>query len=93
MEIIAILKRSLLFSGLDEEYLAEVAAITVRRSFAKGESLFSEGETATGFFLLRSLRHVVLPPEEASKLMRKRRIYFLFVIAAMQALLMFMLVR
>jgi CRP/FNR family transcriptional regulator, dissimilatory nitrate respiration regulator len=54
MEMIAMLKRSLLFSGLDEEYLAEVAAIAVKRSFAKGESLFSEGETATGFFLLAS---------------------------------------
>ena len=52
MEIITTLKKSLLFSGLDEEYLAEVAAISVKRTFAKGESLFHEGDTATGFFLL-----------------------------------------
>jgi CRP/FNR family transcriptional regulator len=54
MDNITILKKSLLFSGLDEEYLAEVAAISVRRTFSKGESLFSEGETATGFYLLAS---------------------------------------
>ena len=54
MENIPILKKSLLFSGLDEEYLAEVAAISVKRTFSKGETLFSEGETATGFYLLAS---------------------------------------
>ncbi len=54
MESITILKKSLLFSGLDEEYLAEVAAISVKRTFSKGETLFSEGETATGFYLLAS---------------------------------------
>ena len=54
MESITILKKSLLFSGLDEEYLAEVAAISVKRTFSKGETLFGEGETATGFYLLAS---------------------------------------
>jgi CRP/FNR family transcriptional regulator len=54
MENITILKKSLLFSGLDEEYLAEVAAISVKRTFSKGETLFGEGETATGFYLLAS---------------------------------------
>jgi len=54
MENIPILKKSLLFSGLNEEYLAEVAAISVKRTFSKGETLFSEGETATGFYLLAS---------------------------------------
>jgi CRP/FNR family transcriptional regulator, dissimilatory nitrate respiration regulator len=52
MEIIQVLKKSLLFSGLDEENLAEVAAITAKRAFAKGEALFNEGEKATGFYLL-----------------------------------------
>jgi CRP/FNR family transcriptional regulator len=52
MEIISTLKKSLLFSGLEEAYLAEVAAIAVKRTFAKGESLFNEGDIATGFFLL-----------------------------------------
>lgn len=54
MENMPILKKSLLFSGLEEEYLAEVAAIAVKRAFAKGESLFNEGDTATGFYLLAS---------------------------------------
>jgi CRP/FNR family transcriptional regulator len=49
-----ILKKSLLFSGLEEEYLVEVAAISVKREFSKGETLFGEGETATGFYLLAS---------------------------------------
>lgn len=52
MEINAILKKSLLFSGLADEHLAEVAAIAARRTFAKGEALFGEGEAATGFYLL-----------------------------------------
>ncbi len=54
MENLTILKKSLLFSGLDEENLAEVAAIAVKRAFARAESLFAEGDVATGFYLLAS---------------------------------------
>jgi CRP/FNR family transcriptional regulator, dissimilatory nitrate respiration regulator len=54
MENMQMLKKSLLFSGLDQEYLAEVAAIAVKRTFGKGETLFNDGETATGFYLLAS---------------------------------------
>ncbi|HLO26085.1 MAG TPA: Crp/Fnr family transcriptional regulator [Geobacteraceae bacterium] len=54
MENLQILKKSLLFSGLDEENLKEVAVIASKRSFAKGESLFTEGEPAAGFYLLAS---------------------------------------
>jgi CRP/FNR family transcriptional regulator len=54
MEPLQILKKSLLFSGLDDENLMEVAAISAKRSFAKGESLFTEGEPAVGFYLLAS---------------------------------------
>jgi CRP/FNR family transcriptional regulator len=54
MENLQILKKSLLFSGLEEENLAEVAAIAARRTFAKGEALFSEGDAASGFYLLAS---------------------------------------
>lgn len=54
MESKDILKKSLLFSGLDDENLEEVVAITVRRAFAKGETLFAEGEPAAGFYLLAS---------------------------------------
>jgi len=52
MELIELLKQSMLFSGLKDPDLAELATITVRRKFRKGESLFSEGDEATGFYLL-----------------------------------------
>jgi len=54
MENLQILKKSLLFSGLDEENLKEVATISTKRSFGRGESLFTEGEPAAGFYLLAS---------------------------------------
>jgi len=54
MELIELLKQPLLFSGLSNEDLAELATITVRRKFSKGESLFCEGDVATGFYLLVS---------------------------------------
>ena len=54
MDNIQILKQSLLFSSLEEEHLTEVATIAARRSFARGETLFTEGEPATGFYLLAS---------------------------------------
>jgi len=54
MELIELLKQPLLFSGLSDADLAELATITVRRKFSKGESLFSEGEVANGFYLLVS---------------------------------------
>ena len=54
MELIELLKNSMLFSGLADVDLAQLAAITVRRAFKKGETLFSEGEEATGFYLLVS---------------------------------------
>ncbi len=47
-----ILKKSLLFSGLSDEHLTEVAAIAGRLTFAKGETLFGEGDPAKGFYLL-----------------------------------------
>src|ERR1043165_8719436 len=54
MELIELLKGSLLFSGLSDPDLAELATITVRRKFKKGESLFCEGDQANGFYLLVS---------------------------------------
>lgn len=52
METLQILKKSLLFAGLNEEDLAQVAAISHRRNFIKGETIFAEGDTANSFFLL-----------------------------------------
>lgn len=54
METIEVLKKSLLFAGLDAEYLHELAAMTVRRAVVKGETIFAEGDPATGFYLLAS---------------------------------------
>jgi CRP/FNR family transcriptional regulator len=54
MELIEQLKKPLLFSGLNNADLSDLAAITVRRAFRKGETLFSEGDEATGFYLLIS---------------------------------------
>lgn len=54
METVQILKKSMLFSGLPDEHLSEVAQITNLRSFNKGETLFSEGDPANGFYLLAS---------------------------------------
>ena len=52
MENLQILRKSLLFAGLDEEHLLQVASISHKKSFVKGETLFAEGEPATGFYLL-----------------------------------------
>lgn len=54
MKLITLLKSSLLFSGLNDQDLGSLEAITVRRSFTKAETLFSEGEEAAGFYLLVS---------------------------------------
>ncbi len=51
-KISASVAQSLLFSGLDEPHLAEVTSIAQFRAIAKGETLFSEGEEARGFYLL-----------------------------------------
>lgn len=71
MENKEILKKSLLFSGLDDEYLAEVAAIAVKRTFVRGESLFTEGEAATGFYLLAagSLKLCKISPDGKEKVL------------------------
>jgi len=52
MENLQTLKKSLLFSGLEPEYLEQIAEIAHRKSFAKGETLFAEGDAAVGFYLL-----------------------------------------
>ncbi len=54
MDLIEQLKKPLLFSGLNDADLAELATITVKRVFRKGETLFCEGDEATGFYLLLS---------------------------------------
>jgi CRP-like cAMP-binding protein len=71
MEHKDILKKSLLFSGLEDEHLTEVATIAVKRAFARGESLFSEGDPATGFYLLAegSLKLCKVSPDGKEKVL------------------------
>jgi CRP/FNR family transcriptional regulator len=54
MELIEQIKHSLLFSGLADNDLAELAAITAKRTFDNGEILFRQNDEATGFYLLVS---------------------------------------
>lgn len=71
MENKEIIKKSLLFSGLEEEHLLEVAEIAVRRPFIKGETLFTEGEKAQGFYLLAegSLKLCKISPDGREKVL------------------------
>jgi CRP-like cAMP-binding protein len=41
-----------LFHGLPEKQLAELLRIIVQRTYAQGEVIFSEGDEASGFFVL-----------------------------------------
>jgi CRP/FNR family transcriptional regulator len=71
MDNLQSLKKSLLFSGLGEEYLEQIAAISASRSFARGETLFSEGETAAGFYLLAkgSIKLCKISPDGREKVL------------------------
>ena len=43
---------TLLFRGLPDEYIQEIAQIVVSRGYEKGEVVFTEGETANGFYVV-----------------------------------------
>lgn len=47
-----LIKQNPLFSGLDEDGLAQVKGITTLHSFKKGALLFSQGDGASGFYLV-----------------------------------------
>jgi CRP/FNR family transcriptional regulator len=71
MEPLQILKKSLLFSGLNNEDLEQITAITHSRSYARGETLFAEGEAATGFYLLAkgSIKLCKISPDGREKVL------------------------
>jgi CRP/FNR family transcriptional regulator, dissimilatory nitrate respiration regulator len=46
------LKKTQLFSGLDEKELNRVAAVAEERSYHKGQTIFDEGEQAEGFYVV-----------------------------------------
>lgn len=48
-----LLTRSLLFAGLAEPLLHQLAAITHERHFGRGAAIFFEGDPANGFYVIR----------------------------------------
>ncbi len=54
MNIIDELKKTLLFSGLSDEDLREIAKIVVVKEYPKKTLIFSEGDDAKGFYILLS---------------------------------------
>jgi CRP/FNR family transcriptional regulator len=56
MDIPAFLAHVPLFAGLPEQQLDGIARICVARGYARGEQVFSEGEDATGFYVVASGR-------------------------------------
>ena len=53
---IEIISKTPLFSGLDEDALQKVSAITVRKNYDKGQIIFSEGDAGDGFYTIVSGR-------------------------------------
>lgn len=54
MKLESALKNCRLFSGLDSDSLQRVASLGRLKRFRKGELIFSEGEPATGFYVVVS---------------------------------------
>ncbi len=54
MDIAAELKKCLIFSGLPEEDLLKIAQGVVLKEYPKKSLIFSEGDPATGFYVLVS---------------------------------------
>jgi CRP/FNR family transcriptional regulator len=50
------LSQTMLFQGLPIEQLAELANVAIVQSYAKGESIFHQGDAGIGFFVVRSGR-------------------------------------
>ena len=47
-----IIAASILFSGLSDAEIDKVTALTVHKSFARGESIFFEGDEGDGFYMV-----------------------------------------
>jgi CRP/FNR family transcriptional regulator len=48
----SVLKRARIFAGLSDDDRAALAAVAVRRRYGGGESIFSEGDAAAGFYVV-----------------------------------------
>lgn len=47
-----IIAESILFAGLPETELEKIAAITIPKTFSRGESIFFEGDEGNGFYMV-----------------------------------------
>jgi CRP/FNR family transcriptional regulator len=56
LELSAFLEQTMLFNGLPNSQLVELAALANARSYDKEESLFHQGEPGSGFFIVQSGR-------------------------------------
>jgi CRP-like cAMP-binding protein len=63
----AVLKRSLIFSGLGEDDLEALSELAVPRAFEAGEFVFWEGDTPTQFYVVASGRVKVLKHSSLGK--------------------------
>jgi len=71
MEPRAVLKKCPLFSGVTDEDLERLVSVTKLRDVEKGELLFSEGETAQGFFVVAdgAIKIFKLSPEGKERIL------------------------
>lgn len=56
MDIIKIISNTPLFQGLEAKHQKDLARIVIKRKFQRGETIFSEGDPGTGFFVVVSGR-------------------------------------
>ena len=61
------LRRSLIFSGLEEGELAELSGIAVERSFGPGEFIFWDGDSAEWFYVVAEGQVKVLKHSSSGK--------------------------
>ncbi len=54
MKVIEVIAKIPLFSGLPKEQLAKVAGIVTEQALDKGEAIFSQGDEASGFYVVTS---------------------------------------
>ena len=64
---IAVLRQSLIFSGLNEEELAKLAGMAIEHSFMPGEFIFWEGDAPDWFYIIREGKIKVLKHSSLGK--------------------------
>jgi CRP-like cAMP-binding protein len=66
------LRPSLLFSGMSEDDCAHIASAAVRRTFARRETLFTQGQEVRNLILLQSgnVKHTQVSPDGGEALLR-----------------------